>query len=46
MFTRLFGLGGMVRFSRADIDLDGPDNRSISVQAGGVQAGAGVRVVF
>jgi opacity protein-like surface antigen len=46
MFTRMFGVGGMVRFSRADMDLDGPDNRSISVQAGGVQAGAGIRVVF
>ncbi len=46
MITRMFGVGGMVRFSRADIDLDGPANRSISVEAGGVQVGGGIRVVF
>lgn len=46
MFTRALGIGGMVRFSRADIDLDGPDNRPVSIEAGGLQAGGGVRVVF
>lgn len=46
MITDNFGIGGMVRFSRADLDLDGPDNRTISLEAGGVQVGGGLRVVF
>jgi hypothetical protein len=46
MITRVFGIGGMVRFSRADIDLDAPDNRTVSVKAGGIQGGGGIRVVF
>lgn len=45
MFTRMFGVGGLVRFSRASVDL-GPDDRRISFDAGGVQAGGGLRVVF
>lgn len=46
MLTRMIGLGGMVRFSRASVDLAGPDARSISLDAGGFQGGAGVRIVF
>lgn len=46
MFTRLLGIGGMARYSRATVDLDGPDNRRISQDAGGFQAGGGIRMVF
>jgi hypothetical protein len=45
MFTKAFGIGGLVRFTRATADL-GSGDRTISVRAGGVQAGGGVRLVF
>jgi hypothetical protein len=45
MFARSFGIGGMVRFTRATVDL-GSGDRALSVDAGGVQVGAGVRVAF
>ena len=46
MFSRHVGLGGLVRFTRGTVDLDGPDNRTITVDAGGTHVGAGLRVVF
>lgn len=45
MFTRHFGVGGLVRFTRAKVDLD-TDNRTVRVDAGGAQVGAGVRLAF
>jgi hypothetical protein len=46
MLTSKVGAGGLVRFSRATVDLDAPGNRTISIDAGGVQVGGGVRVLF
>jgi hypothetical protein len=46
MFGRYLGVGGVVRFSRATIDLDAPGGRTISVDAGGPYAGGGVRILF
>ena len=46
MFSRSIGAGGLVRFSRASVDLGAPNNRSVSVDAGGVSVGGGLRVVF
>jgi hypothetical protein len=46
MFTRSVGLGALVRFSRATIDLTTEDKRTLSIQAGGVQGGLGVRITF
>ncbi len=46
MFSRSIGLGGLVRFSRATVDLTTSDNRTLAVRAGGVQGGVGIRVVF
>jgi len=46
MFSRSVGVGGLVRFSRASVDLDAPGNRTVSVDAGGLHVGGGVRVVF
>lgn len=46
MFTRAFGIGGMVRFSRAEIEFTRPDGGRVPVEAGGVQAGAGLRLAF
>ena len=46
MFKPRFGVGGIVRFSPATIDLDAPGGRTISVDAGGAYAGGGVRFLF
>lgn len=45
MFTRNFGVGGLVRFTRAQVDLE-IDNRTVQVDAGGTHIGAGVRLAF
>jgi hypothetical protein len=46
MFQRHVGVGGFVRGARGRVTLDTPDKRTITVDAGGVQGGAGVRLVF
>lgn len=46
MFAESVGVGGIVRYTRADIDLKAVEGRSLSVKAGGLQAGAGIRVLF
>ena len=46
MFTRNVGVGGMVRFTKATVDLDAPNGGALSIDAGGAQAGAGIRFAF
>ena len=46
MFTRQFGWGGAVRYTRGTTDLNVTGNRSVSTDAGGVQAVTGVRIAF
>jgi hypothetical protein len=46
MFARSVGVGGLVRYTRADVDLEPIQGRSLAMKAGGVQAGIGIRVVF
>ncbi len=46
MFARRFGVGGLVQYSAAKVRQDLGNNRSITVDAGGIQAGGGVRMVF
>jgi Outer membrane protein beta-barrel domain len=46
MFARRFGVGGLVQYSAAQVDLDTGTNRTITVDAGGIQAGGGLRIVF
>jgi hypothetical protein len=46
MFSRRFGLGALLRFSRASFDLDAEGSRSVPFDAGGLQAGGGVRIAF
>jgi hypothetical protein len=46
MLSRTIGVGGILRFSRATVDLDAPNSRTVSVDAGGFYAGGGVRMVF
>ena len=45
MFNRSVGVGGLVRVTKATVDL-GIDNRTIQVDAGGTQLGVGVRFAF
>ena len=44
--TRRTGLGASVRFARGSVDLRAAGGREVGVDAGGVQAGAGLRVSF
>jgi hypothetical protein len=46
MFTRAFGVAGTARFTRATVDLARPDGVRLSVDAGGLQAGFGLRLAF
>jgi hypothetical protein len=46
MFTRRLGAGALVQVTRARARLNAGANRTISVDAGGVQAGAGIRLFF
>jgi len=41
-----FGVGGLVRYAQATVDLDAPGNRTIAVDAGGLYAGGGIRILF
>ncbi len=45
MFARSIGLGALVRFSRATVDVTA-DGRTVAIRVGGTQAGVGVRVIF
>jgi hypothetical protein len=46
MFGRRVGAGGVLRFAKAPVDLDAPGGRTVTVDAGGLTAGAGIRLVF
>ena len=46
MFSRTVGVGGLVRYTRADVDLAVASGRSLALKAGGVQAGVGLRLTF
>lgn len=45
MFTRNIGIGGLVRYTRASVDLT-RDGRTVTVDAGGTQVGGGLRLAF
>jgi hypothetical protein len=44
--TRTVGFGGLVRYTRADADLEVRSGHELAARAGGAQAAAGVRVAF
>ena len=46
MLTRRAGVGALVRFTRARVDIDAAAARTVAVTAGGVQVGGGLRVWF
>jgi opacity protein-like surface antigen len=45
-FARNVGIGGVIRFTRASVDFTSIDGETVPVDAGGVQAGAGLRLRF
>ena len=45
-FARHVGIGGVIRFSRASVDFTSIDGETLQADAGGVQAGAGLRLRF
>lgn len=46
MFARRVGAGLLLRYTRAPVDLEAGGGRSVSLEGGGVQAGAGLRLLF
>jgi len=46
LFAESVGIGGIVRYTRADVDLAAVEGRSITMKAGGLQGGVGIRVLF
>jgi hypothetical protein len=46
MFTRALGVAGTARYTRATVDLARPDGGRLSVDAGGMQGGVGLRFAF
>jgi hypothetical protein len=46
MFAPQFGVGGLVQYSAAQVKEDVGNSRSLTIDAGGIQAGAGLRIVF
>lgn len=46
MVTRRVGAGVLLRYAAASVDLNASPTRTVSSDAGGFQAGAGVRVLF
>lgn len=46
MLSRHLGAGGVLRFSRATVHASAAAGQSVSIEAGGAQGGAGVRLVF
>ena len=46
LFAESVGVGGVVRYTRADVDLKAVEGRSLTLKAGGLQGGVGIRVLF
>ena len=46
MLTHNAGIGGLIRYTRADIELNARDGRTLAMKAGGVQGGIGIRLGF
>ena len=45
-FGRSFGVGALVRYTQGSVDLSPAEGRTITVDLGGLQAGAGIRLIF
>lgn len=46
MFARSAGVGGLIRYARANVDLNVADGPTLAMKAGGIQGGIGLRVEF
>ena len=46
LFAESVGIGGIVRYTRADVDLKAVEGRSLTMKAGGLQGAVGIRVRF
>ncbi len=46
MLSRHLGVDGLIRYSRATVPFDGPDESTLDVPAGGFEVGVGVRFGF
>jgi hypothetical protein len=46
LFSRRTAVGLLLRYARAAVDLNGPESRNVSTDGGGLQVGAGLRVLF
>lgn len=46
LFAESVGVGGIVRYTRADVDLKAVEGRTLTMKAGGLQGGVGIRVLF
>jgi hypothetical protein len=46
MFARNAGVGGLIRYTRADVEIGAGEGRTLAMKAGGVQAGVGIRLAF
>jgi hypothetical protein len=44
--SRTVGVGGMVRFARAQATLNATNNPALDVDVGGIQVGGGIRFAF
>jgi hypothetical protein len=44
--TRMLGIGGLLRYSGARVNLTSSPNDSVSIAAGGLQVGGGIRLKF
>ena len=45
-FGRSFGLGALVRYTQGKVDVSPAEGRTMTIDAGGLQAGGGIRVIF
>jgi hypothetical protein len=45
-FTRMLGVGGLVRYSQGTVNMPSPDGSTTAVKVGGLQTGVGLRVRF
>ena len=46
LLSNTLGVGGIVRYATASVDIPVPGQPSVPVRAGGLQVGAGLRLFF
>ena len=46
MFTRRIGLGALIQYAGASVDLNAPGSRTVSTDGGGMKAAGGIRILL